>query len=217
LGMDSRIGRKYLSGGLGFGGPCFPRDNVALDFLGQALGVDSGLLRENDRFNRNLIRPLLEKIRRHLPSGKTVAVLGLAYKPESHVVEESPGVVLCQSLADAGYRVIGHDFLAVHSAEGLLQYRALLTRELEEAVSSADAIVAMLQHPEYAKIGLAQLLQAKPGLVLVDPWRLWRNQASCLQNAAYVPGGLGVSSEDLALKLRNLWEPSSLLTAKDKS
>jgi len=52
LGMDSRIGRKYLSGGLGFGGPCFPRDNVALDFLGQSLGVDSGLLRENDRFNR---------------------------------------------------------------------------------------------------------------------------------------------------------------------
>ena len=217
LGMDSRIGRKYLSGGLGFGGPCFPRDNVALDFLGQALGVDSGLLRENDRFNRNLIPPLLEKIRRHLPPGKTVAVLGLAYKPESHVVEESPGVALCQSLADAGYRVIGHDFLATQSAEGLLQYRALLTRELEEAVSSADALVAMLQHPEYAKIGLAKLLQARPGLMLVDPWRLWRNQASSLQKAVYIPGGLGVSSEDLALKLRRLWEPSALPSASDKS
>ena len=126
-------------------------------------------------------------------------------------------MALCQSLADAGYRVIGHDFLATQSAEGLLQYRALLTRELEEAVSSADALVAMLQHPEYAKIGLAKLLQARPGLMLVDPWRLWRNQASSLQKAVYIPGGLGVSSEDLALKLRRLWEPSALPSASDKS
>lgn len=178
---------------------------MALDFLGRSLEVDSCLLRENDRFNRSLTGGLIQKIRRHLVPGKTVAVLGLAYKPDSHVVEDSPGVALCQALADSGYRVIGHDFLAVPSAQGILQYRALLTSELGEAISQADALVHMTQHPEYAKIELAKLSKAKSGLVLIDPWRKWRKQAMALKEVIYVPSGIGDAGEDTLFKLRQLW------------
>lgn len=172
LGLDKRIGRKYLTGGLGFGGPCFPRDNVALDFMGKTLGVDSALLRENDAYNRRLASRLVEKIRPQIPEGASVGVLGLAYKPHSHVVEESPGVAICLALADQGYRVMGHDPLAVKSARGILQYRAGLTDDLQEILDQCEVIVFTTSDPIYKKLVFEKNFPGKKARLVVDPWRM---------------------------------------------
>ena len=107
IGMDKRIGRRYLTGGFGYGGPCFPRDNVALNFIGQHLGASTQLLEVNDTFNRTISPRFVDKLKAYLHKGSTVAVLGLAYKPLSHVIEESAGMYLCLSLASSGFRVSG--------------------------------------------------------------------------------------------------------------
>jgi UDPglucose 6-dehydrogenase len=172
LGMDKRIGRKYLTGGLGFGGPCFPRDNVALDFMGKTLGVDSALLRENDAYNRRLAARLVEKIRPQIPTGASVGVLGLAYKPHAHVVEESPGVAICLALADQGYRVMGHDPLAVESARGILQYRAVLATELQEILNQCEVLIITTPDPVYKKLLSEENYPSERTKVIVDPWRL---------------------------------------------
>ncbi len=125
LGSDSRIGRKYLSGGMGFAGPCFPRDNVALSFIGEYLGADCQLLRANDDYNQGLSARFVEKLKPFVKGAETVAVLGLAYKPLSHVIEESPGIFLARALADTGIRVVAYDPLANDSARATLQYHAL--------------------------------------------------------------------------------------------
>ena len=117
IGQDSRVGRKYLTGGLGFGGPCFPRDNVALSFIGRSLGANMELLEVNDDYNRSLSERLVSRLKDVIPSGSTVAVLGLAYKPLSHVIEESPGIFMAKALSDAGMRVIGYDPLATRRGQ----------------------------------------------------------------------------------------------------
>ena len=86
IGMDTRIGRKCLTGGLGFGGPCFPRDNAALAFFGEYLGAETPILRINDRYNRGNAGRVLAALAGRIPAGGKAAVLGLSYKPFSHIV-----------------------------------------------------------------------------------------------------------------------------------
>jgi len=106
IGLDSRIGPKYLTGGLGFGGPCFPRDNVALAFAAGALGARSDLPLTINELNRSFVAPIVQQLRVRLPRDGTVAVLGLAYKPASHVVEQSQAVMIVNAFLEQGARVL---------------------------------------------------------------------------------------------------------------
>ena len=109
LGLDSRIGKKYLTGALGYGGPCFPRDNVALSYIARELGVDPKLAETTDLLNRALGESIASRIAGEVPVGSTVAILGLAYKPFSHVTEESQGVQIAENLSRRGFRVVAFD------------------------------------------------------------------------------------------------------------
>src|SRR5262249_16419800 len=100
IGLDSRIGRKYLTGALGYGGPCFPRDNVALAFFANAVGATADLPEATDRINRSLADRMTSYVEAHATPGSTVAVLGLSYKPASHIVEESQAISLVKALVD---------------------------------------------------------------------------------------------------------------------
>ena len=204
LGVDQRIGRKYLTGGFGFGGPCFPRDNVALNFMGQQLGVDSSLLKANDDYNRGLSKRYVEKLSPYLPKGANVAVLGLAYKPLSHVIEESPGIYLCRALSEAGYRVIGHDNLAAPNAEVALKLTALVTDSLEEALKDADVVLVATTDKSYSSLTASQLLQGKKAVTVVDFWRCLKHLGSD-PLVRYVPIGLCRDEPAAAAGLRSLW------------
>ena len=204
LGMDKRIGRKYLTGGFGFGGPCFPRDNVALNFMGKSLGVDSRLLAVNDDYNRNLSKRYVEKLQPHLPKGATVAVLGLAYKPLSHVIEESPGIYLCRALSEAGYRVIGHDNLAAPHAEQALKMSALVTDSLDDAIKDADVVLVTTTDKSYTALTAATLLCGRPQVTVVDFWRCLKHLATD-PRIRYVPIGLCRDEAASSAALKPLW------------
>jgi UDPglucose 6-dehydrogenase len=204
LGMDGRIGRKYLTGGLGFGGPCFPRDNVALEFMGRMLGLDARLLRANHEYNRELAPRISEKILTLLPAGSTVAVLGLAYKPHTPVVEESPGVAICRALADGGFRVIGHDPLAVGEASGILRYHAVLTSDLSEALVSADAVVVTTPDPTYLQMNPQGFPRKDKPILVLDPWRCLPPSLREHQQVRYIPLGRATSGDGEKV-LRHQW------------
>ncbi|MBL9218604.1 MAG: UDP-glucose/GDP-mannose dehydrogenase family protein [Opitutaceae bacterium] len=204
LGMDKRIGRKYLTGGFGFGGPCFPRDNVALNFMGMSLDVDSRLLAVNDDYNRNLSKHYVEKLQPHLPKGANVAVLGLAYKPLSHVIEESPGIYLCRALSEAGYRVIGHDNLAAPHAEQALKMSALVTDSLDDAIKDADVVLVTTTDKSYTGLTAATLLRGRPQVTVVDFWRCLKHLAAD-PRIRYVPVGLCRNEQRASASLKPLW------------
>lgn len=203
LGMDKRIGRKYITGGFGFGGPCFPRDNVALNFIGQHLGVDGRLLKTNDEFNRGLSRRRVEMLKPHMPKGATVAVLGLSYKPLSHVIEESPGIYLCEALSDAGYRVIGHDNLAVEGARSVLK-SALVTDNIDEALQDAAVVIVTTTDKTYTTLTAKDLLKGKDRVVLIDFWRSLK-LVSEDKRISYIPAGLCIDPESATNTLKELW------------
>src|SRR6266446_1079433 len=100
IGLDSRIGAKYLRGAISYGGPCFPRDNLAFAALARSLGAPAHVAEATDAANRDGIARLAETVTDRLPPGGSVGVLGLSYKPNTDVVEESPGVYLARTLAD---------------------------------------------------------------------------------------------------------------------
>lgn len=204
LGMDSRIGRKYLTGGLGFSGPCFPRDNVALNYLGQKVGVNSELLKVNDNFNQGIIKCNLKYLKDYLPKGSSISVLGLAYKPLSNIVELSSGVQLCKLLADDGYRVVGHDPLAAAEARSALKGRVHITDDLDEALNDADVIFVTTTDTCYLEIQSTKIIGSKNSVVLVDFWRKLSHLKS-VKGIRYIPMGVCLDVNNAEIRMKNLW------------
>src|SRR5438132_2490943 len=110
IGSDSRIGQKYLRAGLSFGGPCFPRDNRLLAYSARQAGLEAPLAEASDRVNQRTNQDLFETVQRMAAKGDTIAVLGLSYKPDTYITEESAGLYLAQQLKRHGYRVLVHDY-----------------------------------------------------------------------------------------------------------
>lgn len=206
LGSDSRIGRKYLSGGMGFAGPCFPRDNVALSFIGRELGANCDLLETNDTYNHSLSKRFVEKLKPLAGDASTVAVLGLAYKPMSHVVEESPGVYLARAMADAGYRVIAFDPLANETARTPLQYHALIADTLEQCLADAEVVLVTTPDAMFRKLTAADFLRGRESVTVVDFWRCLDPSVSSMHGIQYVPIGRCIDDAGAADVIRNLWE-----------
>lgn len=172
LGMDTRIGPRYLTGALGYGGPCFPRDNQALSYIARALGADAPIADATDRTNRVLPRSLAQRALEGIEYGAQVAVLGLAYKPSSHVVEESQGLALANAMAAAGARVRAYDPLAIGTARVWADPRIELVDSAAACLRGARVVLITNPDPEFKNLDLAAFAAAARPVRVVDYWRL---------------------------------------------
>jgi UDPglucose 6-dehydrogenase len=167
VGLDRRIGRKYLQGGLGYGGPCFPRDNVAFTRLARRIGVRADLAEATDRLNAHQIDRLLEAATRGLLPGAAVGVLGLAYKPETGVIEESQGLALVRRLAQAGYRVLAYDPLALPAAHAVAGDCFTACASAEECVLAAERVVVTTAWRQFTQLDPPIFARRQ----VIDCWR----------------------------------------------
>lgn len=172
LGSDSRIGRKYLRGALGYGGPCFPRDNVALAALFRQKGLESTLGEATDRTNRRQVTRLMHAIMPHVPKSGTVAVLGLSYKPHTQVIENSQGVDLAAQLLARGVRVVVYDPAAMDNARGALTGEVEFAENLDACLSIADVIVITTPWPEFQQISSQAFKRSNGRITIFDCWRI---------------------------------------------
>lgn len=163
VGQDTRIGKKYLSPGAAFGGPCFPRDNRAFAALADDLNVDAPLAVATDTVNRRLTYRLAAILRKY----DKVAVLGMAYKPNTSVYEESMGFTIAKSLAYAECEVRVHD----PQARPDLPTGAIQLDTIEEAVAGVDAILVATPWDEYKNVDFK-------GVRLLDAWGCTKIQAN---------------------------------------
>jgi UDPglucose 6-dehydrogenase len=171
LGLDSRVGRKYLKGALGYGGPCFPRDNLALMALARSIGAGAGVAEATDRVNRSVADRVVAMVRERLPEGGSVGILGLAYKPDTDVVERSQAIDLVRALAAGGYRVAVHDPAAMANARAVLGEGVAFTQSAEECIAAADCVVLATPWKPYTAIAPAVLARSGRRRVLIDCWR----------------------------------------------
>jgi len=194
LELDSRIGRKYLKGAIGYGGPCFPRDNLALAFLARHIGSLATLAEATDAANRQEARRLAELVRSKLPKDGLVAILGLAYKANTDVVEESQGLLLAQLLLADGISVRVYDPAAMKNAQKLLHHAAAFAGSMAECCQGADVIVIATPWDEFKEIPLSSLVRDGTRKVLVDCWRLLdrKNYEAAVE---YFPLGIGIEEK----------------------
>ena len=205
IGSDTRVGRKYLTGGLGFAGPCFPRDNVALSFLCRELGADSRLLETNHDYNRALAGRIASKVAPHLQKGQTAAVLGLAYKPLSHITEESQGISLALAMANAGMRVIGYDPLASEGARNAFRDHALVADSLDAALKDASLIIVTTPDDPFKALKAVDFLGDKNQVTVVDCWRCLDSSVWNHPQIRYVPLGRCLDDAAAADVVGSLW------------
>jgi UDPglucose 6-dehydrogenase len=176
IGMDSRIGRKYLKGALGYGGPCFPRDNVAFAHIARKVGVDPTLAVATDTINRRQPSRLLSLVLSKLPVDGKVSILGLSYKPNTNVIEESQSVELARLLLSQDVPVVLYDPAAMDNARQALDDRATFASSLAECLQQGDVIVIATPWQEFRTIQPAQLARKKKRPVLLDCWRILDDQ-----------------------------------------
>ena len=189
VGSDSRIGAKYLKGATGYGGPCFPRDNAAFGVLARSLGARAELAEATDTLNRYQVERVLGAVEARLGGSGPVGVLGLSYKPDTAVVEESQGLALVERLLDLGRRVIAYDPKAVPTA------RRALRRPFETAASAADCVraaslvVVMTPWPEFRDIPADAFSRSSGRLSVIDCWRVIPPTAGALADVVYLGQG----------------------------
>ncbi len=205
LGLDTRIGRKYLTGALGYGGPCFPRDNVALSFFARALGTRADLAETTDHVNRSLASTVIERIGLTIQRGTTVAVLGLAYKPFSHVIDESQGIYLAKALARHGARVVAHDPLAGPYAAQELKDQAVVLDSLQDCLAQASIVVVTTPDPAYAALDANDFDNGDRPVTVVDCWRVLTAKLAACPGITYVAIGRGRDDARNTERLAALW------------
>jgi len=186
IGHDSRIGTKYLKGAVGYGGPCFPRDNLAMVRVAREAGGRARLAEATDESNRNEVPRLVSKIMSYYEPGMRVGILGLSYKADTGVIEESQGMLLAQALLKENIGLVVFDPMALKSAREVLGDRATYSNSPEECFRQSDLVVIMTPWREFS--GVEQL--GNRTKVVIDGWRI---ASPKLQESAvaYVP--LGVS------------------------
>lgn len=149
LGLDHRISAGFLKAGLGFGGPCFPRDNKAFSFLAKQLGCQSWLAEATDKVNAIQVDRVVEKVKSRLRGKGTVAVLGLSYKPNTEIVEASQALEIAKKLSGLGYEVKVYDPQAMNEAKLVLGDSVVYCNSLQQCVENTDLCVVATPWKEF--------------------------------------------------------------------
>jgi UDPglucose 6-dehydrogenase len=200
LGLDSRIGSKYLKGAVSYGGPCFPRDNRALAALAAKVGASSGLAEATDRFNRAQIKSLAEIVKAERTGEETIGILGLTYKPNTDVVEEAFGLLLAQELTAANLPVIAFDPLADGNRAMSACKGARFAKSAEECIAQSGVVIVATPWQEFGQVPVARWARANSPRAVIDCWSILGHLAEA-DGVRYVRLGFGETSKERSLQV----------------
>ena len=193
IGMDSRIGPKFLRAGLGYGGSCFPKDVAAFHWVAQQRGVDFQLLQEIRKINETQRDVFYNKVLSALWTlrGKSLAALGLAYKGDTDDVRDSPAIEIVKRLLEAGASVTAYDPAAMERAKAVLPPSEKLRYAdgIYQAAQDADAVLILTDWKEFASLDLVRLNQAVRFPIVIDGRNLYKPQAMLEHGFTYVSMG----------------------------
>jgi UDPglucose 6-dehydrogenase len=187
MGNDKRIGHNYLKIGLGFGGPCFPRDNVAFAHMAKSRGCDAPIAKTTHDYNEKMVDRITEIVLANTKLGQKIGFLGIAYKTDTPVVEESHALKIAQKLIAAGYTVLVHEPAGHEHAKKELA-EEILFENLIDLLDAAD--VYFLSTPDKKFLVLEEYLADKKDKTVIDPWAIIKNN-NFNGSITYITLGLG--------------------------
>ena len=193
MGLDRRIGSRFLRPGIGYGGSCFPKDVAAFRSVADQMGVDFSLLTEVEKINVNQRKRFLSKVRSALWTlrGKRLAVLGLAFKGETDDIRESPAIQMVQMLLAEGCSISAFDPAAMSRTREVLPPAANLSyaESSYEAAKDADALLILTDWQEFAALDLPRLHQALRFAIVIDGRNLYDPQVMVQHGFTYMSVG----------------------------
>lgn len=168
MGLDNRIGNQFLKAGIGYGGSCFPKDTKALIQIAGNVNYDFELLKGVVNVNKKQQRLLLEKLNDRFTSlkGKKVAVLGLAFKPNTDDMRESASITITEELVKQGAEVVAYDPIAIDNAKSILNNNIQYATSVEESISNSDVTLILTDWDEIKNIDLKLFDTMKYPLVI---------------------------------------------------
>ncbi len=206
MGLDSRIGGRFLRAGLGYGGSCFPKDVAAFHWVAQQRGVNFQLLQEVRKINETQKEIFFNKVLSALWTlrGKRLAALGLAFKGDTDDIRESPAIDIVKRLLKAGAAVTAYDPAAMERAKEVLPPAENLSYagSLYEAARNADAVLILTDWKEFGAIDLVRLNQAVRFPIVIDGRNLYKPQVMLEHGFTYVSVGRPANYEAQAGKPR---------------
>src|SRR5438067_926944 len=191
IGTDSRIGPRFLSPGVGYGGSCFPKDLMAFRAVARECGYDFRLLEEVIRINEEQRQRFLRKVRSALWTlrGKRLGVLGLAFKVGTEDIRESPAILLIQALLQEGCQIAAYDPAAMDRAREVLNSRVEFAGSAYEAATGADALLILTEWEEFASLDLERLNEKLKYPIVIDGRNLYHPDVMAQHGFTYYSVG----------------------------
>jgi UDPglucose 6-dehydrogenase len=170
MGLDTRIGPRFLQAGCGYGGSCFPKDVKALAQVLEQHGLTSTLLQAVDYINERQKRSVVQKLKRFIPAleGKTIAIWGLAFKPRTDDVREAPALTVIEMLMREYAKVRAFDPEAMDNARQIFGDRVHFAKDAYDAIEGADALLILTEWDEFREPDFARMKELLRGPVIID-------------------------------------------------
>ncbi len=192
IGLDGRIGRKFLHAGPGFGGSCFPKDTLALMRIAEEAGAPSRLIQSvvsvNDTRKEKMAARVIAACGGSV-AGKRIAILGLAFKPETDDLREAPSIPLVRGLVAEGAVVVAFDPVAMEGAKALVPEGVVFAADAPAALAGADAMVLVTEWNEFRSLAPVRLGQMMRGRVVIDLRNVFDPEA--MRQAGFAYYGIG--------------------------
>lgn len=192
MGLDGRIGRKFLHPGPGYGGSCFPKDTLALVRTAQENDVPCRIVESVVEVNAAQKARMIRKIRNAVggsEAGKTLAILGLTFKPETDDMRDAPALAILPGLIEKGARVHAHDPKGMEEAKPMLPPQIVYFEDIYATTKGADAVVLMTEWNVYRSLDLVRLHREMRGQVFVDLRNVYEPEE--MQAAGFKYHGVG--------------------------
>src|SRR3954469_18460106 len=198
IGSDSRIGRRFLNPGIGYGGSCFPKDLMAFRAVARECGYEFRLLDEVMRINEEQRSRFIRKVRSALWTlrGKKLGVLGLAFKGGTDDIRESPAILLIQSLLQEGCQIAAYDPAARERAREALNSSVAMTEDAYEAARGADALLILTEWEEFAALDLTRLKTELRYPIIIDGRNLYDPEIMAAEGFTYYSVGRPAASPE---------------------
>jgi UDPglucose 6-dehydrogenase len=209
LGLDCRIGSRFFKGGLGYGGPCFPRDTVAMGFLSRLLHTPFALVDAVEEFNGGMPGRILAKISPYLTADTDVAILGLSYKPMTPEITESQSIELAMAAIDAGCHVRAYDPLAGPRARAVYGHKLKVVDTLDACLENAGLVMITTADPAFRNLVAADFEQPDKIVTVVDFWRLLSPELANHPGIRYIAFGVSSGPGERTRSLADYWAASA--------
>ncbi len=191
MGMDDRIGPRFLHSGIGYGGSCFPKDVKALIALSRETGVPLPLIQATHEINQHQRERYFKKLLAALPANATVGILGLSFKPRTDDMREAPSLDLIPMLLEAGHTVQVHDPVAMDNAKKIVEGDIKWNESITETIQGADAVIVLTEWDEFRGIDLKKMNELMKGKDLFDGRNIY--DPNEVKEAGLTYYGIGIS------------------------